>query len=207
MTEISLTFDGKQVKASKGDTVLEAARAGGIHIPTMCAHEDLPHYGACRLCVVEIEGVRGFPTSCTTPAEDGMKVSIQSEELTNLRNQVLEMMLSGHPNACLKCPHREDCEKYRPRPSKAGKSTRCAFCSNRDECTLREMALEANTNELELPSLYSMENVERDDPFMDRDYNLCILCGRCWRICEKIHGTPAISIINRGKWADARYGT
>ncbi|MGE4560859.1 MAG: sulfide/dihydroorotate dehydrogenase-like FAD/NAD-binding protein, partial [Desulfobulbus sp.] len=168
-------------------------------------HKDLNPYGACRMCIVEIEGVRGYPTSCTTPATPGMQVTTQSKRLTELRNRTLELMFSGHPNSCLVCVHREACEQYRPTATKAARSTRCGFCANRDECDLRAMALKAGSNELHLPTLYASYNLERDDPFMDRDYNLCVLCGRCWRICEKIHGQPAISIINRGKWA--RIGT
>lgn len=204
MGKISLTIDGRLTEIEEGQTVLAAAREAGIVIPTLCDHKDLSPYGACRMCIVEIEGVRGFPTSCTTPAAPGMVVRTQTEELQTLRNRILELMLSGHPNSCLKCNHRELCEKYRPRPGKAGRTTRCGFCSNRDGCTVRDLALEAG-RDLDLPTLYSAHNLERSDPFMDRDYNLCILCGRCWRICEKIHGTPAISIINRGKWA--RIGT
>ncbi len=205
MGSISLTIDGRTVEVEEGETVLQAARVAGITIPTICDHKDLNPYGSCRMCIVEIEGVRGFPTSCTTPATPGMQVTTQSERLTTLRNRTLELMFSGHPNSCLVCAHREACEQYRPRVTKAARSTRCGFCANRDECDLRIMALKAGSQELNLPTLYSAYNLERDDPFMDRDYNLCILCGRCWRICQKIHGQPAISIINRGKWA--RIGT
>jgi len=205
MGSISLTIDGRTVEVEAGKTVLQAAREAGITIPTICDHKDLNPYGACRMCIVEIEGVRGFPTSCTTPATPGMQVTTQSERLSTLRNRTLEMMFSGHPNSCLVCVHREACEQYRPKVTKAARSTRCGFCANRDECDLRAMALKAGTQELHLPTLYAAYNLERDDPFMDRDYNLCILCGKCWRICEKIHGKPAISIINRGKWA--RIGT
>lgn len=205
MNEIRLTIDGRVVEVDAGATVLDAARKVGIEIPTICDHKDLSPYGACRMCIVEIEGVRGYPTSCTTPAARGMRVWTHTEDLTVLRNHILELMLSGHPNSCLVCPHRELCEKYRPRPGKAGRTTRCGFCSNRDECRVRGMAIEAGGREMDLPVLYSALQLERDDPFMDRDYNLCILCGRCWRICEKIHGAPAISIVNRGKWA--RLGT
>ncbi len=205
MGKISLTIDGRGIEVDEGRTVLQAAREAGITIPTICDHKDLSPFGACRMCIVEIDGVRGFPTSCTTPAAAGMVVRTQSDELRTLRNRILELMLSGHPNSCLVCPHREACEKYRPRPTKAGRSTRCGFCSNRDECNVRTLALAAKSQDLAIPTLYSSYNLERNDPFMDRDYNLCILCGRCWRICEKIHGTPAISIIKRGKWA--RIGT
>ena len=205
MGSISLTIDGRTVEVEEGNTVLQAARLAGIAIPTICDHKDLSPYGACRMCVVEIEGVRGFPTSCTTPATPGMQVTTQSSRLTTLRNRTLELMFSGHPNSCLVCVHREACEKERPHATKAARSTRCGFCANRDECDLRAMALAAGSRELNLPTIYASHNLERNDPFMDRDYNLCVLCGRCWRICEKIHGKPAISIINRGKWA--RIGT
>lgn len=205
MGNISLTINGRTVEVEEGATVLSAARKAGIVIPTICDHKDLNPYGSCRMCIVEIEGVRGFPTSCTTPATAGMRVTTESERLTTLRNRTLELMFSGHPNSCLVCPHREACEQYRPKATKAARSTRCGFCANRDECDLRSMALKAGSRELHLPTLYASYNLERDDPFMDRDYNLCVLCGRCWRICEKIHGKPAISIINRGKWA--RIGT
>lgn len=205
MDEIHLTIDGRNVAVKAGATVLQAARQAGIPIPTICDHKDLSPYGACRMCIVEIEGARGFPTSCTTPATWGMQVRTRSPELETLRRRTLELMLSGHPNSCLVCVHREACESLRPMATKAGRATRCGFCSNRDECDLRSMALQAGDRDLNLPTLYAAHNLERDDPFMDRDYNLCILCARCWRICEKIHGKPAISIINRGK--QARVGT
>lgn len=205
MNAIHLTIDGQSVGVPAGATVLDAARKAGITVPTVCDHKDLSPYGACRMCIVEIEGVRGYPTSCTTPAAEGMQVRTQSPELESLRKRTLELMLSGHPNSCLVCAHREACESFRPKATKAGRSTRCGFCSNREECDLRTMALEAGDRDLHLPTLYAAHNLEREDPFMDRDYNLCVLCARCWRICEKIHGKPAISIINRGK--EARVGT
>lgn len=201
MGTISLKIDGADVRVEEGKTVLEAAEDNSIHIPTMCAHKDLSPYGACRLCIVEIEGVRGQPTSCTTPATEGMVVRTQTPELEKLRNQVLELMMSGHPNACLYCDHREDCEKHRPNSTKAGRTTRCGFCSNKKMCSLREMTIEAQHHELQLPNLYANYKLERSDPFIDRDHNLCVLCGRCWRICEKIHGNPAITITKRGRWA------
>ncbi|MCL5096035.1 MAG: sulfide/dihydroorotate dehydrogenase-like FAD/NAD-binding protein [Candidatus Omnitrophica bacterium] len=205
MNPITLTIDGRQLTCQPGKTVLQAAREAGIEIPSLCDHPALPPYGACRLCIVEIDGVRGYPTSCTTPAAEGMVVRTQSRELQKLRNRVLELLMSGHPNSCLVCEYRERCEKHRPRPAKAGRSTRCALCSNRPSCDLRGMALQAGSSELNLRTIYSRQNIERIDPFIDRDLNLCVLCARCWRICEKIHGRPAISIIKRGK--QARIGT
>src|SRR5512143_3010586 len=158
MGKISLTIDGRTIEVDAGRTVLQAATDAGIYIPTICDHKDLSPFGACRMCIVEIEGVRGYPTSCTTPAAAGMVVRTHSDELTTLRNRTLELMLSGHPNSCLVCKHREDCEKYRPRPTKAGRTTRCGFCSNRDECNVRTLALSGRTQELQIPTLYSAYN-------------------------------------------------
>lgn len=200
MEKITLTIDGVKVEAQKGMTVLQAARNAGLYIPSLCAHKELSPYGACRLCVVEIDGVRGTPTSCTTPAADGMVVRTNTEQLNTQRRRTLELVMSGHTSACFSCDSREECEKVKPEPAKAGVSTRCGTCSNRSDCTLREISLGKFAREMELPHLYSVDKIERDDPFIDRDHNLCVLCGICFRTCEKVHdGKGAISIINRGK--------
>ncbi len=205
MSEIALTIDGQNVKVRQGETVLGAAKKVGIRIPTLCEHEALDPYGACRLCIVEIESIRGYPTSCTTPATEGMIVHTKTDDIVEMRREILKLMLSGHTSSCLVCADRELCEKYRPRPFKTGKATRCTFCSNRDSCELRILADEYEIKELEIPIIYKNLPIERNDPFMDRDYNLCVLCGRCARICEKIHEQGTIDFINRGK--DARIGT
>jgi formate dehydrogenase major subunit/formate dehydrogenase alpha subunit len=101
MDKISLTIDDKNVEARPGSTVLEAAKEAGIHIPTLCYHPSLTAYGGCRLCVVEIEKMRGFPTSCTTPAADGMTVRTDTPQLQEFRKGVLDLILSEHPHACL----------------------------------------------------------------------------------------------------------
>jgi len=205
MTEITLTIDGNLVKAERGDTVLKAARKAGIEVPTLCDHPALEPYGACRLCIVEIEGMRGYPPSCTTPAAEGMVVKTSSQVIIDLRKEVIKLLLSGHTSPCLVCLHREPCEKYRPRSFKSGKATRCVFCSNRDQCELRELSDKYKIDDLEVPIIYKHLPVEHMDPFMDRDYNLCVLCGRCARICEKIHTTGTIDFTERGK--EARIST
>ena len=205
MNQLKLNIDGKDVNAKTGDSVLIAARNAGIDIPSLCHHAELEPYGACRLCIVNIEGVRGFPTACTTPATNGMIVQTDLPEIFELRRNILKLMLTGHTSPCLVCLHREPCEKYRPNPTKSGKATRCAFCSNRHFCELRMLADKFKIDDLEVPIIYRDMDLERTDPFMDRDYNLCVLCGRCARICKKIHGKGAIEFINRGK--DARIGT
>ncbi len=200
METITLTIDGVKVEAKKGMTVLQAAREAGLYIPSLCAHKDLSPYGACRLCVVEIDGVRGTPTSCTTPATDGMVVRTKTEQLEMQRRRTLELLMSGHTSACFSCDSSEECEQVKPEPAKAGVSTRCGTCSNRPDCAMRSATSGKIACEMNLPHLYSLDKIERDDPFIDRDHNLCVLCGICFRTCEKVrNGKGAISIINRGK--------
>jgi len=196
-----LTIDGVEVEAKRGMTVLQAAKNAGLFIPSLCAHDELAPYGACRLCVVEIDGVRGTPTSCTTPAAEGMNVRTNTEQLQTQRRRTLELLMSGHPSPCFTCDSRNECEVERPTPTRAGHATRCGTCANRPGCELRGVAMGNFTRDIGLPMLYDESKVDHNDPFIDKDHNLCILCGRCFRVCEKIHGKPAISIANRGKRA------
>lgn len=202
MSTLKLTIDGVAVEAQQGMTVLQAARAAGLYIPSLCAHKDLNPYGACRLCVVEIDKVRGTPTACTTPVTDGMVVRTNTENLQKQRRYTLELMMSGHTSACFSCDSRDECEQVKPEPSKSGVSTRCGACSNRSDCSLRQVTLNNFSREMGLRTIYNPAKIERDDPFIDRDHNLCVLCGICFRVCEKVHnGKGAIAIANRGKFA------
>ena len=173
MDEITLTIDGQEVKARKGMTVLEVAKEAGIYIPTLCYHPDLTPYGACRLCIVEIENMRGFPTSCTTPASDGMVVRTNTPQIQELRRDILELILTEHPNSCLTCPKNRQCE-------------------------LQEVAAYIGIREVTLPYAYKELPIEREDPFFERDYNLCILCGRCVRVCQEVRGAGAVAFTYRG---------
>jgi len=176
MDEITLTIDGREVKAENGMTVLEAARAADIYIPTLCYHPDLAPYGGCRLCIVEIENMRGFPTACTTPTSDGMVVKTNTPKLQELRRDIMELIITEHPYACLTCPANGRCE-------------------------LQEVASYVGMKEVTLPYTYKELPAYRDDPFFDRDYNLCILCGRCVRVCQEVRGTAAIAFTSRGSQA------
>ncbi len=201
METFTLTIDGVVVEATQGMTVLEAAKKAGLFIPSLCAHDELDPYGACRLCVVEIDGVRGTPTSCTTPATAGMVVRTNTEQLQIQRKRTIELMMSSHPSPCLVCDSREDCESEKAQPTRATSATRCGACSNRPTCELRGTVLGNYERDINLPMIYDPAKVEHNDPFIDKDHNLCVLCGRCFRVCEKIHGKPAIAIANRGKKA------
>lgn len=194
---MTLTIDGNKYDFSEGETILDIANRNDIYIPTLCTHKDLLPFGACRMCLVEVED-RGILTSCTTPAEDGMSVNTDTEELNELKRNILEMILSEHPSACIVCEDRELCFKFHKEPTKAGRSTGCRFCPSRDECDLYEVADYLGIEDIGLEIEYRDYPLKRDEPFIERDYNLCILCGRCVRVCEEIRGVGAIAFTNRG---------
>ncbi len=110
MNEITLTIDGRKIKANEGMTVLEVAKEASIYIPTLCYHPDLALSGACRLCIVEIDRISGFPSSCTTPAGDGMVVKTNTPQIQELRRDILELIITEHPYACLTCHANGRCE-------------------------------------------------------------------------------------------------
>ena len=205
MSKITLTIDDKQVTVESGVTVLNAAEAAGVYIPTLCYHKYLTPYGGCRVCIVEIEGMRGFPTSCTTPATDGMIVHTNTEQLQELRRGFLELMLAKHPNSCVTCDRRNDCDPYRNSMRKVGMTTGCKFCPNKGQCELQEAAEYVGLTEIRIPSKSRELFPDKRDPFLQRDYNLCILCGRCVRVCQEVRGIGAIAFTSRSR--DALVGT
>ena len=194
---MKLTIDEKLVTAKEGETVLECALRHDILIPHLCTHPNLPAFGACRLCVVEIEGMRGYPTSCTTPAAEKMVVRTNTAALQELRRNILGLLMLEHPSACLVCDKKDLCEQYRPDAEKAGRTTGCHTCNNKEICEMRALVEELGLPEPPVPPYYHQRPVERTNPFMDRDLNLCILCGRCVRICKHQHGTAVIDFIGR----------
>ena len=192
-----ISINGKKLKFKSGQTVLEAATNAGIYIPTLCTHSELNPFGACRLCLVKIEKMRGYPPACTTPVTDGMVIVTEDEELQTLRRGILELLLSEHPNSCIICKDRAECEDCHFGPTKAGRVTGCRFCPNKEICEVREVADYLGLEELQLPFEYKNLPLERDDPFFDRDYNLCILCGRCVRVCQDIRGMGTLAFTQR----------
>jgi formate dehydrogenase (NADP+) alpha subunit len=198
---INLTINGKPVSTARGRTVYEAATEAGIYIPTLCNHAELPPYGACSICIIEIEKMSGFPTACTIPASEGMVVRTDTPQIQQLRREILELALSEHPYACLICERKEKCEPYRDCNRKVGTTTGCQFCPKNKRCELQEVVEYVGIKEVTLPSKYKEVPVERGDPFFDRDYNLCILCGRCVRVCQEVRGVGAIAFTSRGSQA------
>lgn len=173
METIHLTIDGKEIEAKKGMTVLEAALKADIYIPHLCYHPDFSPSGACRLCIVEIEKERGFPTACTTPAMDGMVVRTDSPEIHEIRRFALQLTIASHPDDCLTCNSNMGCE-------------------------LQALAAYLGITDLPFPKSTERKELDLRNPLFIRDLNKCILCGRCIGACQELRGVGAISFINRG---------
>ncbi|MFQ5833262.1 MAG: molybdopterin-dependent oxidoreductase [Candidatus Thorarchaeota archaeon] len=194
-----LFVDGKKVHYDKNiRSVLDVVRSAGIHVPTLCDHPELEPFGGCRMCLVEIEGWKDLVTACTTVPQEGMVVKTDTEELTRMKRNILQLILREHPSACLVCFEWPDCLKYRHESYRAGAVTGCNTCPNRDICELGEVVEHLGIRDLDYDPQYKSVPIERGDPFFDRDYNLCILCARCVRMCEEVRGTGAITFSQRG---------
>jgi len=198
MDTIRLTIDGQEVTAPKGATVLEAARGAGIYIPTLCAHSRLKPYGGCRMCIVEIEKMRGLPASCTTPAEEGMVVQTRTERVERMRRAVLELLLSEHPYECLLCNRRERCESFDTCQRRIKVTEGCVICPKNGRCELQVVADHIKLTEMRLRSHRRAMPLESSNPLIERNHDLCILCARCTRACDELQAVGAISLINRG---------
>jgi len=173
---IVLEIDGRPVSVPCGTSVLTAAAQLGVNIPKLCVTESLKAFGSCRLCLVEIEGRRGTPASCTTPAEAGMKVTTQSPRLAKLRRGTMELYISDHPLDCLTCATNGDCELQ----EMAG------------VVGLREVRYgHAGRNHLQAAK-------DESNPYFTFDPAKCIVCSRCVRACEEVQGTFALTIEGRG---------
>jgi len=176
LNTVKLTIDGRPVEVENGKTVLEVAQAAGIYIPTLCYDPDLKPYGACRLCIVEIEKMRGLPTSCTTPATDGMVVHTETPAVARSRRITMELIMANHLADCLTCAKNQNCE-------------------------LQKVALYLGVDEEHFGCLRKrtrVVSIDDSNPAYIRDMNKCILCGRCWRACNEVMGIDAIEMLNRG---------
>ncbi|HMK44051.1 MAG TPA: formate dehydrogenase subunit alpha [Dissulfurispiraceae bacterium] len=169
----SLTIDGLPVTAGSGMTVLQAARQAGISIPTLCHHPQLSPFGGCRLCIVQIEGVPRPVTACTTPVSGGMVVTTDSSEISALRRTVLELILSDHPNDCM-------------------------VCEAAGACDLQDLAYQFGLRDNPYPGERRLYEKRDANPFIERDMEKCIACGRCVKACDEIQGVGAINFTYRG---------
>lgn len=198
---MKVSIDGKEFEVEGKKTILEVARENGIFIPSLCDHSRLAPFSGCRLCIVEIKGRRGYPPSCGTCLEEGMEVKTKTPELQKLRREILELILSEHPNACLICSEKKNCDEYKSTIRKVGETTGCVLCPNNGRCELQDVVEALKIDKVRFPSLYRNFEIKKNDPFFDRNYNLCILCGRCVRVCHEVRGASALSFVYRGSQA------
>ncbi len=198
---MKVIIDGKKLEADGHKTLLETAREHDIVIPSLCDHPQLTPFGGCRLCIVEIRGRRGLSPSCSTYPEEGMEVTTDSANLRRMRKQILGLILSEHPDACLICSEKENCDEYKSTIRKVGEVTGCVLCPNNGRCELQDVVEAIKIDKIDFPSVYRNYEVRRDDPFFDRNYNLCILCGRCVRVCGEIRGASTVTFVFRGSQA------
>ncbi len=198
MEAIRLTIDGQEVEARPGMTVLEAAQSAGIYIPTLCSDPDLKPYGGCRLCVVEIEKMRGLPIACTTPATDGMVVHTNTPAVNEVRRTTVGLLLADHPSECLVCDRRERCQPFDICLRNVAVTERCVTCPKNEHCELQVIVDYLGITELPFRRTDRCYSVDESNPFFYRDLNKCILCAKCVRVCDEIVGASAIALIHRG---------
>jgi len=189
---VSLTIDGVAVTVPEGTSVMRAAAEAGLSIPKLCAMDSLEAFGSCRLCVVEIEGRRGTPASCTTPVAEGMVVHTQNAKLHKLRRGVMELYISDHPLDCLTCAANGDCELQDMAGAVGLRDVRYSAtegASIANHFTARDT--NGDLNPEYLPK-------DESNPYFTYDPSKCIVCNRCVRACEEVQGTFALSIEGRG---------
>ncbi|MEI2418072.1 formate dehydrogenase subunit alpha [Orrella sp. JC864] len=175
-TQVTLRIDGQCVRVPAGTSILRAAALAGINIPKLCATDSLQAFGSCRLCLVQIEGRRGYPASCTTPVEEGMVVATENDKLRALRRGVMELYISDHPLDCLTCPANGDCELQDMAGVVGLRNVRYGF---------------EGANHLD-------DAPDDSNPYFTYDASKCIVCSRCVRACEETQGTFALTISGKG---------
>jgi iron-only hydrogenase group A len=173
MSDFIIRINGQEVAASPGMTVLDAAKAAGIHIPTLCYHPDLPAQGACRICLVEIEGERVLQPSCTYPVREGMKIQTHSATVRKARRTVVELLLSDHPSDCTACARNRNCE-------------------------LQALAEELGIREVRVKAEPHGWGIDDSSLSVVRDPDKCVLCRRCLQTCSAIQEVSGLRIFGRG---------
>lgn len=174
---VTIYLDGKEIKAYEGETILQAALRNGIEIPNLCYYRRVSHTAACRLCIVDIEGRPSGIPSCTTPVEEGMKITVFSEKLERIRRTILDLALSNHNDDCISCVKDGSCE-------------------------LQDLAFRYNLGKKErlFPPIW--EELDKTSDFssqiLDYDASKCIQCNRCLKACYEIQGKGILSFVNRG---------
>ena len=173
---VTVEIDGQTVAVPEGTSVMRSAALAGVRVPKLCATDTLKAFGSCRLCLVEIEGRKGYPASCTTTVAAGMKISTQSPKLTQLRRGVLDLYISDHPLDCEPCPANGHCE-------------------------LQDMAATVGITHTSYGpggAIHRPMPQDVSNPYFAFDPQLCIVCSRCVRACDEVQGTFALTATGRG---------
>ena len=186
-TMVTLEIDGQSVTVPEGTSVMRAAANLGIMVPKLCATDNVKAFGSCRLCLVEIEGRRGTPASCTTLVAPDIKVTTQNDRLARIRNGVMELYISDHPLDCLTCAANGDCELQDMAGAVGLRDVRYGY-EGENHVFART---NGETNELYLPK-------DTSNPYFQFEPSKCIVCSRCVRACEEVQGTFALTIDGRG---------
>src|SRR5438105_13495191 len=173
---VTLEIDGLSITVPAGTSIMRAASLAGIQVPKLCATDSLEPLGSCRLCLVEITGRNGTPASCTTPADNGMRVSTQTERLAKLRRGVMELYISDHPLDCLTCAANGDCELQDMAGAVGLRDVRYGYAGDN----------------------HFSDRKDESNPYFTYDPAKCIVCSRCVRPCDEVQGTLALTIEGRG---------
>lgn len=173
MADIAVTIDGRKLEAQRGETVLAVCERNDIYVPTLCHFPGLSEIGACRLCLVEVQGIRGPTTACTTPVTDGMAVRTHTEQLDALRRSILEMLLAERNHFCM-------------------------FCEKSGDCELQALAYRYGVDHVHYAYLHPRYELDASNPKIVIDQNRCVLCRRCIRACAEIAKVGTLGLRNRG---------
>jgi iron-only hydrogenase group A len=169
----TIQVNNKKIKAEKGETILSALNRNGIIIPTLCRMKDFSPTGACRMCVVEVEGHDRLVTACSHPVEEWMKIKTHSQRVITARKTIVELLLSNHPDDCL-------------------------YCDKNLKCELQRLSEELNIRERRIRAKKIKPRLDQSSPAIVRELSKCILCGRCVRVCEEVITSTSLDFINRG---------
>ena len=170
----TIQVNNKKIKAEKGETILSALNRNGIIIPTLCRMKEFTPTGACRMCVVEVEGRERLVTACSQPVEEWMKIKTHSPRVITARKTIVELLLSNHPDDCL-------------------------YCDRNLNCELQRFSEELNIRERKIKGRKTKQHLDQSSPAIVRELAKCILCGRCIRVCEELITSTSLDFINRGR--------
>lgn len=171
--QFNIEVNNKLIEVRKGETILVALYRNGIRVPTLCNMKELSPTGACRICVVEVEGKENLVTSCSYPVEEGMKIKTHSPRVVKARKTLVELLLSNHPDDCL-------------------------YCERNGCCELQDLAIDLNIRERRISGKKSRHKLDLSSPSIIRDPAKCILCGRCVRVCDELQSVSTLEFLNRG---------